>query len=180
MMRTPLYCNATSKYLSQGNYHDCSYPTHQLLRGSHLGHPQLLARTVRRPWRLRSGSAGLICTRSNTLPSPWPSSPWLRASPWSCRVRQKARSRPCNTGPHCGAPAPQCPLRIGRRPYLRTAGACLYSKKNLSHSADLMSACARMHAHFSRALLATKPLLHSSDSTCEHLHLPCLRPPSPH
>lgn len=60
MTRTPLYCNATSKYLSQGNNYDCSYPTHQLLRGSHLGHPQLLARPVRRPRRLRSGSAGLI------------------------------------------------------------------------------------------------------------------------
>ena len=120
----PLYCNATSKYSSQGNYHDCSHPTHQLLRGSRLGHPQLLARTLCRPRRLCSGRAGLIpCTLSNTLPSPWPSSPWQRASPCSCRVRQKAHSRPSDyrriAAHHaCNMPSPSCAGRTDVLPAL--------------------------------------------------------------
>ena len=55
---TPILQRNIEVFIS-GEHHDCSHPTHQLLRGGHLGNPQLLARTLRRPRRLRSGSAGL-------------------------------------------------------------------------------------------------------------------------
>ena len=51
--------NNTKLFIQEVN-HDCSHQTHQLLRRRHRGRQQLLARTLRRPRRLRSGSAGLI------------------------------------------------------------------------------------------------------------------------